>query len=63
MSFGKSKIERRNALNEMIQIAPGQQHTMILKKDGSIYSWGLGLSGQLGVTYEQIQENDVTIAQ
>lgn len=54
MSFGKNKTEKRNALHEMIQIAPGQQHTMILKKDGSIYSWGLGLSGQLGVTYEQI---------
>jgi len=31
--------------HEMVQISAGQQHTMVLKKDGSLYSWGLGLSG------------------
>ena len=36
---------------------------MILKKDGSVYSWGLGLSGQLGFSYEQMAASDLVVAQ
>ena len=36
---------------------------MMQAKDGSLYSWGLGLSGQLGFTYEEIHKNDIRVAQ
>ena len=36
---------------------------MVLQKDGSVYSWGLGMSGQLGVTYDEIQRNDKLVAE
>ena len=62
MTFAMSKAEKKNTLNEMVQISGGQQHSMALTKDGSVFSWGLGLSGQLGLTYDQIAENDTTIA-
>lgn len=62
MSFGLTKVERKSAINEMVQMAAGQQHSMVLKKDGSVYSWGLGMSGQLGFTYEEIQQSDLTVA-
>ena len=63
LNFGKNKNEKRNLVHEMVQISAGQQHSMILEKDGSVYSWGLGMSGQLGLTYDQIQENDLIVAQ
>ena len=62
MTFGMNKTERKNAIFEMVQISSGQQHSMALTKDGSVFSWGLGLSGQLGLTYDQIAENDTIIA-
>jgi len=54
LNFGKNKAEKRGLVHEMVSISGGQQHTMVLQKDGSIYSWGLGMSGQLGFTYDQI---------
>ena len=36
---------------------------MILKKDGSVYSWGLGLSGQLGFSFDQMAASDLVVAQ
>ena len=35
---------------------------MILKKDGSVYSWGLGCSGQLGLTMDEISNTDLLVA-
>jgi hypothetical protein len=32
----------------IIQVACGQQHTLALTKNGKVYSWGLGVFGQLG---------------
>jgi len=36
---------------------------MLLKKEGTVYSWGLGLSGQLGFSFEQVAECDHLVAQ
>ncbi len=40
-------------------MAIGRMHSVLLGRDGSIYSWGLGLSGQLGHSYEAIYDVDV----
>ena len=45
MTFAMNKAEKKKAVYEMIQISGGQQHSMALTKDGSVFSWGLGLSG------------------
>ena len=63
IGFGLNKANKSLGDIDMAGIASGQQHTMIQSKDGSLYSWGLGLSGQLGFTYEEIHKNDVRIAQ
>ena len=52
IGFGLSKANQKAGEIDIVGIAAGQQHTMIQAKDGSLYSWGLGLSGQLGFTYE-----------
>lgn len=33
---------------KIIQVACGQQHSLALTNDGKVYSWGLGVFGQLG---------------
>lgn len=33
---------------EIIQICVGESHSIILKSDGSVWTWGRGLEGQLG---------------
>ena len=35
-------------------ISGGVTHTVAVKTDGSLYSWGSGLQGQLGATIEEI---------
>ena len=35
---------------------------MILTQTGELYSWGLGLSGQLGFTFDEIADNDLRLA-
>ena len=35
---------------------------MLLCKNGSVYSWGMGLSGQLGLTFDEIAETDLILA-
>ena len=62
MSFGIVKDGYSQPVFEMVGVAAGQQHSMILSKDGSLYSWGLGLCGQLGFSYEDIHQNDLRIA-
>jgi alpha-tubulin suppressor-like RCC1 family protein len=34
--------------NDWKQVSAGEQHTIAIKTDGSLWSWGLGTSGQLG---------------
>lgn len=63
MTAGLSKAQKKIFSQEMVQLQAGQQHTMILKKDGSVFSWGLGLSGQLGLTYDDIAASDLIVAQ
>jgi len=62
MTAGLSKAQKKIFSQEMVQLQAGQQHTMILKKDGSVFSWGLGLSGQLGLTYDDIAASDLIVA-
>ena len=45
MTFGTVRESYSQPVYEMVGIAAGQQHTMILSKDGGLYSWGLGLCG------------------
>ena len=40
-----------NHLSEVAAIAVGDQTAYALKRDGSVYSWGYGLQGQLGDGY------------
>ena len=35
-------------LNNVVAIAAGEGHTLVLKKDGSLWSWGSNSNGQLG---------------
>jgi len=34
--------------NRVIEISAGAYHTVALKEDGTVWSWGLNLYGQLG---------------
>ncbi|TXK85989.1 S-layer homology domain-containing protein [Paenibacillus sp. N3.4] len=36
-------------LDNVAQITAGNSHAVVLKKDGSVYAWGVNTSGQLGV--------------
>ena len=63
LTVGMPKAEKKAFSLEMVQLQAGQQHTMILKKDGSVYSWGLGLSGQLGFSFDQMAAADLVVAQ
>jgi hypothetical protein len=36
-------------LGNIIDVTTGEQHVMALKDDGTVYSWGLGTSGRLGI--------------
>ena len=61
MTLGKTGKEKR-VVPDVIQVAAGQQHSMLLCKNGSVYSWGMGLSGQLGLTFDEIAETDLILA-
>jgi len=43
---------------ESIQIVAGRNHGASLRRDGRLYVWGVGLSGQLGVKKEDICRQD-----
>jgi alpha-tubulin suppressor-like RCC1 family protein len=43
-----SEPQKINGLVEMAQIEVGSYHSLALKQDGSIYSWGINWYGQLG---------------
>lgn len=36
-------------LEEIVSIASGQHHTVVLKEDGTVFSWGENKFGQLGI--------------
>ena len=42
------KINENTYLNNIVRIAAGASHCLALTKDGEVYAWGLGTSGQLG---------------
>ncbi len=37
-----------NEINNVIDISIGSNHTVVLKEDGTVWSWGNNISGQLG---------------
>lgn len=43
---------------DLLQVAVGRHHAVCLKRDGSMYTWGLGLSGQLGINKQEIVNVD-----
>lgn len=51
-----------SSVNEFVAVAAGKTHTVCLKKDGSVFSWGYGGSGQLGFTKSEIAKMDLTNA-
>lgn len=44
----KKKPEHVSGLSNVVDIATGNSHTLALTADGEIYTWGYGVSGQLG---------------
>ncbi|TGK33216.1 chromosome condensation regulator [Leptospira gomenensis] len=44
-----STPEKVPGLTGVIQIANGRDHILALKEDGTVFSWGLNASGQLGI--------------
>lgn len=42
------KINETTYLNNIVRIAAGASHCLAITKDGEVYAWGLGTSGQLG---------------
>jgi alpha-tubulin suppressor-like RCC1 family protein len=54
VDLGKATPVAVNEATNIIAIAAGGNHSLALKSDGTVLSWGLDLSGQLG--------NDTTIA-
>jgi alpha-tubulin suppressor-like RCC1 family protein len=47
-----------NTQSGWVQVALGHQHTVALQEDGGLYSWGLGICGQLGHSQDKIREAD-----
>lgn len=46
--FGRSRPERVSGLNGVRAIAAGNSHTVALKTDGTVWTWGSNFSSQLG---------------
>ena len=37
-----------SSLNEVVSIAAGDNHVLVLKSDGTVWAWGTNISGELG---------------
>lgn len=46
---------------EFVSIAGGITHTVMCSLKGELYSWGLGMQGQLGLSHDQIESNDLVM--
>lgn len=46
--FERVKIDENTYLENVTRIAAGATHMLAVTKDGYVYAWGLGTSGQLG---------------
>ena len=45
---------------DFVQVECGQKHTLLLNKQGAVFSFGEGLSGALGTNRKEIQQYEVT---
>ena len=54
--------------NNVLTIAAGYNHSVVVRKDGTVWSWGTNTSGQLGIgttsarSYNPVQANSITNA-
>ena len=55
----KPEIEANDCF-DFVQVECGQKHTLLLNKQGSVFSFGEGLSGALGTNRKEIQQFEVT---
>ena len=47
-NLAQVKIDENTYLTNVVRIAAGASHCLAVTKDGEVYAWGLGTSGQLG---------------
>ena len=55
------KINTNEYLTDIRKIAVGTQHAIALRKDGTVWSWGLNSSGQLGIGSTDISRYAVQV--
>ena len=46
---GSVKSKTRTGIKSVVDVASGSQHTAALLSDGSVFTWGVGEQGQLGI--------------
>ena len=44
--------------SDLLMMATGRHHSACLRTDGSLFTWGVGLCGQLGLSRAQILDYD-----
>lgn len=54
-TFSEPFLVRQLADKKIVQVACGQQHTIVLDSDGFVYVWGFGGYGRLGLGSQQDQ--------
>src|SRR5450631_3833284 len=47
-TVSRSLPERLDALSDIVKIAAGQDHTLAVKSDGTVWAWGNNVYGELG---------------
>ena len=50
-------------INDVVNIACGCEHSLAVRSDGKLWSWGLGISGQLGTGKNDSSDIPVEVQQ